>query len=185
MFGVVTLFAPRSSSSKKGLHYRSRPKFLSMKGPSGRILPPFLCWTDRLVEDLLGLATTSSAFRIEPRLTGRVAAFFDVDNTVLPGEASEVRFFRWLWRRGVVGWPEVRASISWLIRHLPPLSLHPLRERKLYLAGKPSRVIRHLGTYGELYERHVGASTPVGIPREESLNALWTKGGLMYAMPFR
>jgi general L-amino acid transport system substrate-binding protein len=47
------------------------------------------------------------------------------------------------------------------------------------------RVIRHLGNYGELYERHVGANTPVGIPREESLNALWTKGGLMYAMPFR
>lgn len=47
------------------------------------------------------------------------------------------------------------------------------------------RVIRHLGNYGEMYERHVGANTPVGIPREESLNALWTKGGLMYAMPFR
>lgn len=47
------------------------------------------------------------------------------------------------------------------------------------------RVIRHIGNYGEMYERHVGANTPVGIPREESLNALWTKGGLMYAMPFR
>jgi general L-amino acid transport system substrate-binding protein len=47
------------------------------------------------------------------------------------------------------------------------------------------RVIRHIGNYGEVYERHVGANTPVGIPREESLNALWTKGGLMYAMPFR
>lgn len=96
-------------------------------------------------ETLLRLAITTTAFRIEPRLTGRVAAFFDVDNTVLPGEASEVRFFRWLWRQGVVGWPEVRASLSWLVRHLPAVSLHPLRERKLYLAGKPSRVIRRLG----------------------------------------
>lgn len=47
------------------------------------------------------------------------------------------------------------------------------------------RVIRHIGNYGEVYERHVGARTPVGIPRERSLNALWTQGGLIYAMPFR
>lgn len=81
----------------------------------------------------------------EHRLSSQIAAFFDVDNTVLPGEASEVRFFRWLWRRGVVGWPEVRASLSWLMRHLPAISLHPLRERKLYLAGKPAQVIQPLG----------------------------------------
>lgn len=78
-------------------------------------------------------------------LSSSVAAFFDVDNTLLPGEASEIRFFRWLWSRGVVGWPEVRASLSWLVRHLPALSLHPLRERKPYLAGKPAQVIEPLG----------------------------------------
>lgn len=74
-----------------------------------------------------------------------VAAFFDVDNTLLPGEASEVRFFRFLWRRGIVGWTELQASASWLVRHWPPLSLQPLRERKLYLAGKPAQVIEPLG----------------------------------------
>jgi general L-amino acid transport system substrate-binding protein len=47
------------------------------------------------------------------------------------------------------------------------------------------RVIRHIGNYGEVYEKHVGVNTPVGIPRERSLNALWTAGGLIYAMPFR
>ena len=78
-------------------------------------------------------------------LSSSIAAFFDVDNTLLPGEASEVRFFRWLWRRGIVGWPEVRESLAWLARHLPALSLQPLRERKLYLAGKPSQVIEPLG----------------------------------------
>ncbi len=83
--------------------------------------------------------------RTQQRLSSSVAAFFDVDNTLLPGESSEVRFFRWLWRCGVVGWPEVRTSLSWLMRHLPALSLHPLRERKLYLAGKPARVIEPLG----------------------------------------
>jgi HAD superfamily hydrolase (TIGR01490 family) len=78
-------------------------------------------------------------------LASTVAAFFDVDNTILPGEASELRFFRWLWRRGIIGWPEAQASIAWLLRHVPPLSLHPLRQRKLYLAGKPSQVIEPLG----------------------------------------
>jgi len=78
------------------------------------------------------------------RTETRAAAFFDVDNTLLPGEASEVRFFRSLWRRGVVGWPEFRASVWWLIRQAPPLSLQPLRERKLYLAGKPAQVIEPL-----------------------------------------
>jgi general L-amino acid transport system substrate-binding protein len=46
-------------------------------------------------------------------------------------------------------------------------------------------VIKALGNYGEIYERHVGADTPVGIPREGSLNALWTNGGILYAPPFR
>jgi HAD superfamily hydrolase (TIGR01490 family) len=74
-----------------------------------------------------------------------IAAFFDLDNTLLPGESSEVRFFRSLWRRGIVGWPELRASIWRLLRDVPPLSLQPLREYKLYLAGKPAQVIEPLG----------------------------------------
>jgi HAD superfamily hydrolase (TIGR01490 family) len=79
------------------------------------------------------------------RTDAPVAAFFDLDNTLLPGEASEVRFFRSLWRREVIGWLELRASAWWLLRHMPPLSLQPLRERKLYLAGKPAQVIEPLG----------------------------------------
>jgi general L-amino acid transport system substrate-binding protein len=45
-------------------------------------------------------------------------------------------------------------------------------------------VIRAVGNYGEIYERHLG---PAGtnIPRAGSLNALWTDGGLLYAPPWR
>ena len=43
--------------------------------------------------------------------------------------------------------------------------------------------IRQVGNSGEIYERNVGPRTPRGLPR--GLNALWTDGGLMYAMPFR
>jgi general L-amino acid transport system substrate-binding protein len=45
-------------------------------------------------------------------------------------------------------------------------------------------VIREVGNYGEIYDRHLG---PEGtdIPRDGSLNALWTRGGLLYAPPWR
>lgn len=39
------------------------------------------------------------------------------------------------------------------------------------------------GNYGEIFERHIGQSTPIGLSR--GLNAQWTNGGLLYAPPFR
>lgn len=47
-----------------------------------------------------------------------------------------------------------------------------------------ARVIAKLGNYGEIYDRNLGPSTPVNLPRAGSLNDLWTKGGLLYAYPF-
>lgn len=43
--------------------------------------------------------------------------------------------------------------------------------------------IRAVGNYGEIYERNVGPNSPSQLPR--GLNALWNKGGLMYAPPIR
>jgi general L-amino acid transport system substrate-binding protein len=43
------------------------------------------------------------------------------------------------------------------------------------------RAIKAVGNYGELYERNVGAKSPLGLPR--GLNNLWNQGGLMYALP--
>ncbi len=39
------------------------------------------------------------------------------------------------------------------------------------------------GNYGELFEKHIGENTPIGLAR--GLNAQWTDGGLLYAPPFR
>jgi general L-amino acid transport system substrate-binding protein len=39
------------------------------------------------------------------------------------------------------------------------------------------------GNYGEIFERHLGTDTPVGL--ERGLNAQWTDGGILYAPPFR
>jgi general L-amino acid transport system substrate-binding protein len=45
------------------------------------------------------------------------------------------------------------------------------------------RVIKHIGNYGESFERNVGQGSPLKIAR--GLNALWTKGGLQYGLPVR
>jgi general L-amino acid transport system substrate-binding protein len=44
-------------------------------------------------------------------------------------------------------------------------------------------IIKQVGNYGESYERNVGMGSALKL--ERGLNALWTKGGLMYAIPFR
>jgi general L-amino acid transport system substrate-binding protein len=44
-------------------------------------------------------------------------------------------------------------------------------------------VIKQVGNYGEIFEANLGQETPLRI--ERGLNALWTEGGLQYAMPVR
>jgi general L-amino acid transport system substrate-binding protein len=44
-----------------------------------------------------------------------------------------------------------------------------------------ARVIKHVGNYGEVYDRNIGK--PFKLDR--GLNNLWTEGGLLYSPPFR
>jgi general L-amino acid transport system substrate-binding protein len=44
-------------------------------------------------------------------------------------------------------------------------------------------IIRQVGNYGDSFERNVGTRTPLKLERGQ--NALWSNGGLMYAIPFR
>lgn len=44
-------------------------------------------------------------------------------------------------------------------------------------------VLAAVGNYGEIFDRHLGPDTDIGL--ERGLNALWTDGGLQYAIPFR
>jgi len=46
-----------------------------------------------------------------------------------------------------------------------------------------ANAIKAGGNYGELFEKNIGASTPIGLSR--GLNAQWTEGGLLYSPPFR
>jgi len=44
-------------------------------------------------------------------------------------------------------------------------------------------IVKGVGNYGEMFERNLGAGSPLKIAR--GLNAEWNKGGLQYGMPIR
>lgn len=46
-----------------------------------------------------------------------------------------------------------------------------------------ARIIRHVGNYGEVYDRNLGTGSRLGIPR--GMNQLWSAGGIQYAPPIR
>jgi general L-amino acid transport system substrate-binding protein len=45
------------------------------------------------------------------------------------------------------------------------------------------RIIRHVGNYGEVYDRNIGDQSKLQIPR--GMNQLWNAGGIQYAPPIR
>jgi general L-amino acid transport system substrate-binding protein len=45
------------------------------------------------------------------------------------------------------------------------------------------RIVKHVGNYGESFDRNVGQGSKLGI--ERGLNRLWNKGGIQYAPPIR
>ena len=46
-----------------------------------------------------------------------------------------------------------------------------------------ARAIRKVGNYGEIFERNLGQGSQLKIRR--GVNALWNKGGVLYAPPIR
>lgn len=46
-----------------------------------------------------------------------------------------------------------------------------------------ARIVKHVGNYGEVYDRNLGPQTNLNLPRGQ--NNLWTKGGLLFSPPFR
>jgi general L-amino acid transport system substrate-binding protein len=44
-------------------------------------------------------------------------------------------------------------------------------------------IIKQVGNYSDIFERNVGANSPLGLTR--GLNALWSNGGLLMSPPFR
>ena len=46
-------------------------------------------------------------------------------------------------------------------------------------------IVTMVGNYGDVYEKHVGENTPVGLARAGSPNASYKNGGVLYAPPAR
>ena len=70
--------------------------------------------------------------------------------------------------------PEIRRLLGVSGDHGPAMGLD---KRWAYEA------IRAVGNSAEMFDRHLGAGSPIGLDR--GVNALWSKGGLMYAPPIR
>jgi general L-amino acid transport system substrate-binding protein len=47
----------------------------------------------------------------------------------------------------------------------------------------PYRIVKHVGNYADVFERNLGQASPLAM--ERGMNALWSKGGLLYAPPVR
>jgi len=73
-------------------------------------------------------------------------------------------------------------------------STNPVVQRLLGVSGEmgvklglpnewAATAVKLVGNYGEIYARNVGPGTSLNL--ERGLNEIWTKGGLMYAMPVR
>jgi general L-amino acid transport system substrate-binding protein len=45
------------------------------------------------------------------------------------------------------------------------------------------RIVKHVGNYGEVFNKNVGEGSPLKIKRGQ--NDLWTKGGQQYGIPIR
>ncbi len=65
-----------------------------------------------------------------------IGAFFDVDNTLIPGQSIEIRFVRYLWKTGLLSNRVLLDSARYLLSNVFEFSLRPLREHKVYLTNK-------------------------------------------------
>ena len=77
---------------------------------------------------------------------------------------------------------EMKASENPAVRRL--LGIEGDFGQKLGLANDWAyNIIKHVGNYGEVFERNVGSRSTLKIAR--GVNALWRDGGLLYAPPIR
>jgi general L-amino acid transport system substrate-binding protein len=77
---------------------------------------------------------------------------------------------------------EVKTSTVAEVQHFLGIDRH-LGQGLGLSADWAYQLIKQVGNYGELYERNLGTKSVLKIDR--GANDIWTRGGLMYAPPFR
>lgn len=75
----------------------------------------------------------------------RIAAVFDLDNTLLPGTSAERLFVRFLIRKRLIGARVAAATLLALLRHMRQGPATVLRTRRPYLRGVEVERLRRLG----------------------------------------
>jgi HAD superfamily hydrolase (TIGR01490 family) len=76
---------------------------------------------------------------------GRVAAVFDVDNTLIPGISSERLFIRYLIRRRHFGPRAAYRTLAVMLRYARLGPFHTVRQHRPYLRGWPVARLEALG----------------------------------------
>lgn len=148
---------------------------------------------DAITQDMAGLATTRTMLADPDRyrlLPDRISKE-PIAPVLRFGDDAWLAVINWVF------WATIQAEEFGLTRRNVAAALNsdnPTIRRFLGLepgiadafgldARWPYRVIEAVGNYGEIFERHVGPNTALGLPRGP--NRLWTNGGLLYAPPFR
>lgn len=73
-----------------------------------------------------------------------IAAFFDIDHTIICETSMERAFFRYLMIRGYIKWVDVFHTAAFLLRHISDTSGIAIRSRRPFLQGKPVALIEAL-----------------------------------------
>ncbi|MGQ9369933.1 transporter substrate-binding domain-containing protein [Azospirillum sp. A39] len=108
---------------------------------------------------------------------------------IAPGDAEWAQVLRWVFFATVFAEEEGIASGNLASHRESPdtevrkfLGVVPGVGQGLGLDdGWAARIVGEVGNYGEIYDRNLGAGSPLAIAR--GLNDLWVRGGLLYAPP--
>jgi general L-amino acid transport system substrate-binding protein len=142
---------------------------------------------DAYSADMSGLASDRQRLREpdEHMLLPEVISKEPLGPVVRQGDPRWADVGRWVLNLLVnaeeVGWTKAAAASG---SDEPPLSVSKEISDKLGLDPDwPVAVVKAVGNYGEIFERNVGSNSPLELPR--GVNALWTRGGILYAPPMR
>lgn len=69
-------------------------------------------------------------------------AIFDIDGTLVPGDSSEIRFVRYLWRERLLGPRQLLAFAWFCVRYSLRFGKHVMQKNKAWLSGMNEAEVR-------------------------------------------
>ena len=127
---------------------------------------------DRILPELLTLVPAAPAYRRDDAQWGMIVDF--TVHALVQAEVSGVT------RANLAA---QRSSEDPVVQRLLGVDWATSRALGLPARDWAAQVIAAVGNYGEIYERTVGMASPLRLPR--GLNAPWSQGGLLQALPLQ